>query len=261
MRLTSFGQYLFAAAMMGLGILCLIHDDFALQWQPLPAGFPARSILALIGAALMAGAGAGLLFERTTKIAALVLSAYLLIWVPFKLMPAFDSPTDSARWLGVGETLTLVLGVWVLYVPFDRRFDFWAPRLLFGLCCLSFGVSHFVYADFTAAMIPAWMPGRLYWAYATGAGHCAAGVALLTLVLPRLAAAAEAAMMSSFVLIVHLPSLWWEGDPPFWGPDFRTRITLLFIAMALSASAWNLAHALRDRAWGLRLRPKAVPAS
>jgi len=259
MRLTSFGHYLFAAAIMALGILCLINDDFTLQWQPLPAGFPARSILALIGGALMAGAGTGLLFERTAKVSALALSIYLVIWVPFKLMPAFDSPLDSARWLGVGEDLALALGAWILYVPYDRRFDFWAARLLFGLCCLSFGVSHFVYADFTAGMIPSWLPGRLYWAYATGVGHCAAGLALLTLLLPRLAATAEAAMMSCFVLIVHLPSLWWQGEPPFWGPDFRTRITLFFIAMALSASAWNMAYALRDRHWGWRVR--AVPAS
>ena len=259
MRVTSFGQCLFAAAMIGIGILSLIYDDFALQWQPLPAGFPARSFLALIGGALMAAGGAGLLFERTAKISALVLSVYLVIWVPFKLMPALDSPTDSARWLGVGEDLTLALGAWLLYVQHDLRFDFWAARLLFGLCCLSFGVSHFVYTDFTAAMIPAWIPEPVTLARITGAGHCAAGIALLTLLLPRLAAAAEAAMMSSFVLLLHLPSLWWSGDKlPFWGPDFRTRITLFFIAMALAASAWNMAHALRDRAWGWRL--KAAPA-
>lgn len=259
MRLTSFGQCLFAAAMIGLGILGLINDDFTLQWQPLPAGFPGRSLLALIGGALMVAGGAGLLFERSAKISALALSIYLVIWVPFKLMPALDSPTDSARWLGVGEDLALALGAWVLYVPYDRRFDLWAARLLFGLCCLSFGVSHFVYADFTAGMIPAWIPERLWWAYLTGAGHCAAGVALLTLLLPRLAATLEAAMMSCFVLLLHLPSLWWSGEPPFWGPDFRTRITLFFVAMALAASAWNLAYALRDRHWGFRL--KAAPAS
>src|SRR5262249_21737256 len=126
--------------------------DFTLQWQPLPAGFPLHSILAYAGGALMVAGGAGLLFERTAKICALILSVYLVIWVPFKLMPALDSPTNSARWLGVGEDLTLALGAWMLYVPHDPCFDFWAARLLFGLCCLSFGVSHFVYADFTAGM-------------------------------------------------------------------------------------------------------------
>jgi uncharacterized membrane protein len=259
MRITSFGQCLFAAAIIGMGVLGLFYDDFALQWQPLPAGFPARGALALIGGALMVASGAGLLFERTAKVSAVVLGVYLAIWVPFKLMPALDSPTNSARWLGVGEGLALALGAWILYVPHDWRFDYWAARLLFGLCCLSFGVSHFVYADFTAAMIPAWMPQPVYLAWITGAGHCLAGVALLIPILPRLAATLEAAMMSSFVLLLHLPSLWWSGEPPFWGPDLRTRITLFFVAMALSASAWCLAHAFHDQPWGLRL--KAVPAS
>jgi uncharacterized membrane protein len=207
MRITSFGQWLFAAAIIGIGVLGLFYDDFALQWQPLPAGFPARSVLALIGGALMVASGAGLLFERIAKISALVLCVYLAIWVPFKLMPALDSPTNAARWLGVGEGVALALGAWILYVPHDRRLDYWAARLMFGLCCWSFGVSHFVYTDFTAAMIPAWMPEPVSLAWITGAGHCLAGVALLIPILPRLAATLEAAMMTSFVLLLHLPSL------------------------------------------------------
>ena len=47
-----------------------------------------------------------------------------------------------------------------------------------------FGLSHFAYADFTASMIPAWMPARLILAYVTGAAHLAAGAALLLGVVP-----------------------------------------------------------------------------
>jgi len=258
MRVTSFGQALFAAAMLGLGMLSLVYRDFALQWQPLPASVPGRSVLAVISGLFLIAAGVGLLTERRARISALALSAYLLFWVLFKLRVLFASPTDISRWLGTCEDLSLALGAWVLYMPLAHRFDYWAPRILFGLSFLVFGASHFAYPDFTAGMIPEWMPARLWLAYLTGAGHCAAGLGILTLVLPRLAATAEAAMMSSFVLLVHLPSLW--TDPaPFWGPDLRTRITLLLVAMALSASAWCLAFSLRDRKWGFRL--KAVPAS
>jgi hypothetical protein len=78
------------------------------------------------------------------------------------------------------------------------------------------------------------------------------------MVFPRLAATLEAAMMTSFVLLVHAPSI--GADPaPFWGPDLRTQMVLLFVALSLSGAGWILAASLRKRPWGWA--PKAVPAS
>ncbi|WP_457311411.1 DoxX family membrane protein [Sphingomonas sp. UYAg733] len=68
------------------------------------------------------------------------------------------------------------------------------PRYLFGVCPLIFGLSHFTYADFTAAMVPGWLPGPLVRAYATGIGHVAAGVGILSGIRSRLAATVLAAM-------------------------------------------------------------------
>ncbi len=36
----------FAAGLIGLGVLALIYGDFALVWQPVPAGLPGRTALA-----------------------------------------------------------------------------------------------------------------------------------------------------------------------------------------------------------------------
>ena len=47
----------------------------------------------------------------------------------------------------------------------------------------------------------------MFWAYATGAGFVAAGVALLTGVQARLAAILLTAMFASFAVLVHLPKL------------------------------------------------------
>jgi uncharacterized membrane protein len=117
------------------------------------------------------------------------------------------------------------------------------------VACVVFGLSHFVYAGFTADMIPHWLPLRLGLAYATGAGHLAAGLALLLGIRPRLAATLEALMMSSFVLLVHVPSLL-QMPPPGWAPTLRVQLTALFWASALAGSAWIMARSLRDRPWG-----------
>jgi len=79
-------------------------------------------------------------------------------------------------------------------------------QVLFGLTCVFYGWSHFAYADYTASMVPNWLPSRLGLAYFTGLGHIAAGIGIIVWILPRLAATLEAIMMSLFGLLVWVPS-------------------------------------------------------
>src|SRR5258708_19793693 len=81
-------------------------------------------------------------------------------------------------------------------------------RLAFGVCALIFGGAHFVYMNLTAPLVPKWLPpAPEFWAYATGVGHIAAGVAILTGVQARLAAILLPAMFASFPPPVPLPLL------------------------------------------------------
>ena len=41
-----------------------------------------------------------------------------------------------------------------------------------------FGAQHFMYASFIAFLIPAWIPGHLFWAYFTGTAFIAAGLSI-----------------------------------------------------------------------------------
>jgi uncharacterized membrane protein YphA (DoxX/SURF4 family) len=62
--------------------------------------------------------------------------------------------------------------------------------------------------NLTAPLVPKWLPPtQEFWAYATGIGHIAAGVAILTGVQSRLAAILLTAMYASFTLLVHGPML------------------------------------------------------
>ncbi len=250
---------LFALAMIGLGILTLLYGDFAVIWQPVAKDIPWRQGFAYVsGAALLLG-GIGLFFRRTASPSAVGLAIYLLMaWVLPQAVKVVPAGADFiGRWLGFCETVAVLCGAWLLYYPLPRpgsptiagRNGMHLARLLFGASCVLFGLSHFIYADFTAGMIPAWMPVRLPLAYFTGAGHLAAGAAILFGLFPRLGATLEAVMMSSFVLLVHVPPLF--ADPaPAWAPTGRIQWTALFWAGALAASAWIVARSLRDRSWG-----------
>ncbi len=252
------GCGIFALALTGLGVMGLVYADFALQWQPIPAGLPGRLGFAYLSGAVSLVAGSGLLVKHLRPRCAAALMIYLSLgWLLPQVLKAGQSPVSVAAWLGFFETLATTLGALILWMSLraqhvqaanaahDGRMNL--ARGLFGICCIFFGLSHFVYADFTAAMIPVWLPFRPALAYATGVGHVAAGLGILLGIRARLAAALEALMMSSFVVLLHVPSLW-ASPSPAWAPTGRIQWTALLWASTLAGSAWIVAGSLRDRA-------------
>jgi uncharacterized membrane protein len=219
-------------------------------------GVPWRETLAHISGILLLAGGIGLLVKRTASPAAFVLAVFLLGWVLVLQIPRVaHAPGNVGMWLGLAESAVLMTGGWTLFafladlgararmkfVTGDRGTRL--ARLLFGLACLLLGLSHFVYAAGTAGMIPAWIPAHLSFAYLTGAGHIAAGLGVLFGVLPRLAATCEAAMISLFVILVHIPGAAAE-------PSSRFAWTMVFVATALAGAVWIIAASLRNTAWG-----------
>jgi uncharacterized membrane protein len=236
---------IFATAMLGLGLLTLVYGDFALTWQPIPEGIPARRILVYVSACALLGGAAALLVRATLARGAVFLTIYLAIfWVLPQALQVALQPASIGRWLGFCETVGVFSGAVLLWAGATRNHRCWVLSVrLFGACCVVFGLSHFAYAEFTADMVPGWLPLRLWLAYATGAVHVGTGLAMLLAWQSRLAAWLEGIMMGCFVLLVHIPSLWIQ-PPPVWGPTLRTELTPLFWAAALAASALLIAVGL-----------------
>ena len=226
-----------AAGLCGLGALSLIYQDYALQWEPVPASWPRHAALGATSGVILLGSGVMMAMNRTRALGAGIAGAFIGLWVLGLHLPHVAAkPTDLTIWLAVAECSAMALGGFlarreILAGP-GRVTD--VEVRLFGLCCVMFGISHFAYAQFTAAMIPAWLPERVPLAYLTGAIHTGVGLALLAGVQRRWAALVEALMMSSFVLLVHLPRVAAK-------PGDRTELTLLFVAVTLSSAAWIVA--------------------
>jgi uncharacterized membrane protein len=240
------GRLALAAATAGLGIVSLAFADFALQWQPVPATLPARHALALASGAFLVACGVALALDRFAARAAIALSAYQTIWVVARATEPIAAPASIGRWLGFAEALALLIGSFLLCAAADRAEVRRTARIVFGACCVVFGLSHFKYADFTAGMIPPWLPARTALAYVTGACHLAAGLALITSVQARLAARLEALMLASFVLLVHAPTLV-AMPPPAWAPSSQVQWVALFIALAMTGSAAVVSSDPRSR--------------
>lgn len=240
---TTLGHTLLGLGFAGLGVLALIYRDFALQWQPVPE-IPAREAWALANGVVLIAAGVAVWVPRTRFAGASVLAAYLLVWALGLHLPRVIGGVEAA-WNGMAEAAALAGGAWVIAASSASRGWFaeggvGAGRLCFAVSLPVFGVAHFLYADFTASMIPAWIPASLFWAYFTGAGHVAAGVSVLTKILPRLGATLWAVMVTGFVVLLHVPRT-------FAAPTDRVEWTMLCIATALCGAGWAVAGSLKQR--------------
>jgi uncharacterized membrane protein YphA (DoxX/SURF4 family) len=200
----------YAAGVILLGAVGIWFHDFALQWQPVPKGLPAYGLLAYVSGLVLIAGGVALLARRGERLGALVLAAFFAIWVVTLHLPnAIAGWRHIGAWLAPAESAFAALGGVALFSAGAgalRGTLAKTTRILAGVCCVVFGLAHFNYIDFTASMVPAWIPpNQTFWAWATGAGHLAAGLALASGIQARLAATLEAAMMAAFVLLLHVP--------------------------------------------------------
>jgi uncharacterized membrane protein len=237
---------LFAVGMIGLGILALIYGDFALVWQPVAAWVPGRTGLAYTSGLVMLLGGAGLLFRATATLSAQILFPYLIGWLLLKVPALVVAPQMEAVWLGFGELAVLLAGGWTLFAVLaelrERSLFTFATgengigiaRILFAVSLIPIGLSHILYVKETANLVPAWLPFRAGWAYVTGVGQIACGIGVLFSIYPRVAAAAEAGMLSLFTLLVWGPAI-------LAAPKTRLPWTAFFISWAITAGAWVVA--------------------
>ena len=255
MRIASVGHAVFAATLIAIGILGLVHSEFVPIWRGVPKGLPARETLTYLCALVSLACGAGLLWQRSAAIAARVLLMYLLVWfLLFKLRFIFLAPLVEGVYQSCGENAVIIAGAWVLYAWFatdwDKRWFGFATgdsgvriaRVCYGLALIAFGLSHYFYLNLTTPLIPGWLPWHVFWAYFTGAAYLAAGMAILAGVYARLAAALSALQMGTFIFLVWLPIAVAGRMTAFnWGELVATCV--------LTAAAWVVADSYRGAGW------------
>src|ERR1700730_14273009 len=238
---------LFAVGMIGLGILALVYGDFALVWQPVAPWIPSRTALAYGSGLIMLLGGFGLLLRATAAWSVRILFPYLIVWLLLKVPALLAAPQIEAVWLGFGELAVLLAGGWVLFAKLAALREgspltfttgengIRVARMLFAVSLLPIGLSHLVYVKETAELVPAWLPYRIGWAYLTGAGQMACGLGVLFSIFPRVAATAEAGMITLFTLLVWAPAV-------LAAPRTRLPWTAFFISWAIASAAWVVAQ-------------------
>jgi uncharacterized membrane protein YphA (DoxX/SURF4 family) len=260
MRTVGLGKETFAIASASFAIWSLTCAHFA--WQSLPPGMPWREAWVYGSALVVLAASAGLFFARAALASALTIGVYQAVSAAIFVPQILSRPLSVAAWYPICEALTSLAGAWTLYALLQRESRgsvtsiagegaMRTAQVLFGLTCVFYGWSHFAYANYTAGMVPAWLPDHIALAYFTGLSHIAAGLAIIVGILPRLAATLEAIMMSLFGLLVWVPSFFAQPRPG-WATPPEHQWSELVVNMVLAAAAWIVAISLDNRSQARR---------
>ena len=233
------GAWVFGLSSAALGVVGLLWRDFTEPWLPAPAEGGLRTPLAILFSLLLLIGGAAILHPRFARRGGLLVAAVILLPLVLWMLRVAHYPQAVGTWLGVAEQSAVIAGAAILAALAIAPPRMTAPErvargagLVFGLCCLMFGVAHFMAMKETAALAPAWLPlGGKAWAMLTGAADILAGLAILTGVQAQLAAKLTALMFAIFGLLVWLPMLVAKpGLQMNWG---GTAITFLLAGAAL----------------------------
>ena len=239
------GWRVYALGVVALALVSLVWGDFD-PGQPVPKNFPDRTALAYAAAAFMLVAGAAIAWRRTMAWGAAAVTLYyaFIVVIVMDGRVALAHYNSFGTYSDIAEQLAIAAGGLIVFAGGAKIDAVLAARLTrlgqatFGVCAVLFGGAHFFYVNLTAPLVPQWLPpSQTFWAYATGVGHIAAGLAFLTGVQARLAAILLTVMFASFTPLVHLPMLFADRSSHFtWSENA--------LNLALTGVAWVVADSL-----------------
>jgi len=246
MRIASTGHLVFSIAMIGLGIVGLLHPEFVPVWNPIRASIAGRGVFLYLGPLISLACGMGLLVPRVAAVATRLLLTTLLFWLLVFRLPNFLLASPFEACWSVFPLAVMLAAAWVLYVWFAPDWDrqhlsfvsgkngLRIARVLYGFSLIFFGSAHFIDMKDTLSLIPNWLPWHAFWAYFTGGAFIAAGIAVLAGHVARLAAFLSALQIGLFLLLVWVPIVVAGSKVPFqWSETI--------LNAALLAAAWVVA--------------------
>jgi uncharacterized membrane protein len=244
---SAYGRYVLGLGVIALGVVKLA---LSASGPAVPAAeLAGRAALGYAGSAFLIVAGAALLWRRTKTWGAAAVAAYFAIVV----LGVTNGPgvvrhfREFLAWFGVTEPLAITAGALIAFAGGANIPATTAQRLIrlsqiaFGACAVYFGVAHFLHMELTAPLVPKWLPpSQVFWGYATGVFHIAAGLALISGVQARLAAILLTVMYAAFTPLVHIPLF--LANPH----DHRNWMENA-MNIALTGAAWVVADACARR--------------
>jgi hypothetical protein len=114
--------------------------------------------------------------------------------------------------------------------------------IFFAIPVLSFGILHFMVTRQASMLVPAWVPGPMFWTYLAGVGLLGAAIAMILRILVKPAATLLGIIILIWFVILHIPRIF--VSPAIY---MDGEITSAFLALAYSGIAFLVAGKGKDR--------------
>jgi uncharacterized membrane protein len=248
----------------GLGVMAMAGVSFALgnflPGQPAPETLPDRTVLAYAVAVFMLIAGAAMEWRRTVAWGAAAIAAYyaLIVVILMDGRVVLRHPGEFIAYSNTALQLAIVAGgllVFAAHAPIDPALAARLTRagqIAFGICAVLFGGAHFFYMNFTAPLVPKWLPpSQEFWGYATGVFHILGGLAILSGISARLAATLLTVMYASWTPLVHIPLFLADHHNHRNWVENATNLALIGVAWVVADSLVQKPDRPKGRSWML----------
>lgn len=241
MKSATYGRVVFGLSAVLFGVIALMWRDVD-TWQnmstiwSLPLGIWIGDALMV---ALIAG-GIGMLFLPTERASSIVLSVVFVAFSISCIPGIIQTPTQYVAYGSFFNIFSMLVGAIAIVAATESDAERCAvlgiaARIGLGVCAVSFAVAQWVYLQYTAQLVPAWIPpSRVFWTWATTIAFFLAAVAMLADYKARLAVRLMGLMLFLFGFIVWVPLLVQHPQAHFNWSEFS-------LTMLIAGAAWVVA--------------------
>jgi uncharacterized membrane protein YphA (DoxX/SURF4 family) len=214
------GRLFYALGVAGLGVQQFIYPGFRPVFVPMwPENWPSAQPWVYAFSVVLIALGFCIALNVHARKACLISSAifllfFLFLHIPFRLS---ETPEVLASWTNAFKILAFSGSSLIVAQSFpkvqsspSRLFDFLERvvpfgRFFFGIMLFVFGVDHFLYAEGVSTLVPAWIPGKLFWTYFAGVALIGAGFSFMSGIKLRQVAMLTGLMIFAWFLVLHIP--------------------------------------------------------
>lgn len=231
------GKYFLAIPLLVFAIQYLVIGKYQGGLPPMPPWAQGGAVGAYLVGVLLLATSAALLIDKQARLLSLVTGTWFVFsFFVFHLQHASSVWSNGNDRTRAFETLCIGVGLLALaaMAPAEgfsamsadasRRLIL-ASRIVFGVSMVIFGWQHFMYAQFLVNLVQTWLPAHAFWIYFTGTAMMAAGAAIASGIMARIAGISLGVMFALFFLTLHLPRV-------LAAIHNQDEITSMFVALA-----------------------------
>jgi uncharacterized membrane protein len=208
----------YGAGIAGLGILHFFYQGFRPVILPIPPESTAQlNVLVYTTGAFLLATGLLIAIKKNITTIALILAFVLFLFfvcghLPNRLtnMPGvLGIWTDALKLLALCGGALIVANVFAsstnsLFIKSLHKTSF-LGGYFFGIMLLAFGIDHFLYTDFVKTLVPAWIPGALFWTYLAGVALAGAGLAFIIKFKMKTISILTGIVLLLWLIVLHIP--------------------------------------------------------